>query len=50
VRQTKVLEKLPADERQQWRKLWADVKAALAQARKPPPPRERLPPPQVEPR
>jgi len=50
VREPKALEKLPAVERQQWRKLWAEVRTALAEARKPPPPPERLPPPEVEPR
>jgi hypothetical protein len=49
VREPKALEKLPADERP-WRKLWAEVRAALAQARQPPAPPECLPPPQVEPR
>jgi hypothetical protein len=50
VREPKALENLPADEQKQWRKLWAEVKATLAEARKPPPPPERLPPPEVEPR
>jgi tetratricopeptide (TPR) repeat protein len=50
LREPKALESLPADERQQWRKLWAGVRAALAEARKQPSPPERLPPPQVEPR
>jgi Flp pilus assembly protein TadD len=48
VREPKALDSLPADEQKQWRKLWAEVKAALAEARKPPPPPERLPPPEVE--
>jgi tetratricopeptide (TPR) repeat protein len=47
LRDTKALENLPADERQQWRQFWTEVKAALALARKPLPPPERLPPPQV---
>jgi hypothetical protein len=50
VREPKALESLPADEQKQWRKLWAEVRATLAEARKPPPPTERLPPPEVEPR
>jgi hypothetical protein len=50
VREPKALENLPADEQKQWRNLWAEVRAALAEARKPPPPPERLPPPEVEPR
>jgi hypothetical protein len=29
---------LPAAERAEWEKLWADVKATLAEARKPAPP------------
>jgi tetratricopeptide (TPR) repeat protein len=48
VREPKALEKLPAGEQEQWRNLWADVKAALVEARKPPPPPERLPPPRIE--
>jgi Tfp pilus assembly protein PilF len=44
VREPKALESLPADDRQQWQKLWAEVKATLAEARKPPPPPQRLPP------
>jgi hypothetical protein len=46
VREPKALESLPAEEQQQWRKLWAEVRAALAEARKPPPPPELLPRPQ----
>jgi hypothetical protein len=50
VRETKALESLPADERQQWRQLWAEVRAALAEARKPLPPPESPPTPQAQPR
>jgi Flp pilus assembly protein TadD len=50
VRETKAVESLPADEQQQWRKFWAEVKAALAEARKPLPPPKSLPTPQVQPR
>jgi tetratricopeptide (TPR) repeat protein len=49
VREPKALENLPADEQKQWRNLWAEVRATLAEARKPPPPPERLPPPEIEP-
>jgi hypothetical protein len=45
VREPKALESLPADEQKQWRKLWTEVRATLAEARK-----QRLPPPQVQPR
>jgi tetratricopeptide (TPR) repeat protein len=36
---------MPADEREKWDALWADVRATLAEARKPPPPPEVAPPP-----
>jgi Flp pilus assembly protein TadD len=49
VRETKALESLPAAEQKKWQQLWTEVRAALAQARKPLPPPEPLPPPQVEP-
>jgi hypothetical protein len=35
VREPKPLAKLPSAERAEWEKLWADVKATLAEARKP---------------
>jgi Tfp pilus assembly protein PilF len=38
VRDPKPLAKLPAAERENWEKFWADVKATLADARKPAPP------------
>jgi hypothetical protein len=38
VRDPEPLAKLPAAERSEWEKLWADVKATLADAQKPPPP------------
>jgi hypothetical protein len=38
VRNPEPLAKLPDDERMEWEKFWADVKAALAEAKKPPPP------------
>jgi tetratricopeptide (TPR) repeat protein len=38
VRDAEPLAKLPAAERADWEKLWADVKATLADAQKPPPP------------
>jgi hypothetical protein len=36
VRDPESLAKLPGAERDEWDRLWADVKAALAEARKPP--------------
>ena len=48
VREPKPLGRLPNAERQPWQKLWAEVKAALAEARKSPRAPERLPPPQTE--
>ena len=38
VRDPGPLAKLPDAERSEWETLWADVKATLADARKPPPP------------
>jgi len=38
VRDPGPLAKLPAAEREEWEKFWADVKAALAEAKKPAPP------------
>jgi len=38
VRDPGPLAKLPDAEREEWEKLWADVKATLADAQKPPPP------------
>jgi hypothetical protein len=40
VRDAEPLAKLPAAERAEWEKLWADVKATLAEAKKPAPPAE----------
>jgi len=36
---------MPASERAEWDRLWDDVRATLAEARKPPPPPEVAPPP-----
>jgi tetratricopeptide (TPR) repeat protein len=43
VREPKALASLPADEQKKWQQFWADVTAALDEARKPPVPPKRLP-------